>query len=668
MTITKKLIQFYIAFGTGLLAIVVIFSAIRVHAEPLGNITEYTVPTSSSQPRSIAEDLQGNMWFTQPSAQKVTKMTKNGTFTEYNTPEPLGHIVRGWDGRMWSLASNYSGEVDAIDSTGNVTKYTPNNPTFGEVVLDIIAGPNNDMWFSVFKDNDLTNVTGFIRSVSTSGEFHQSISVNGRIAGIGTDIENNLIWYTMEELTSTGNSTGRRAIGKIDSNNTKTEYTVPSNVGVLDIKKGPDGNMWFTDPSGKIGKVTNSGVITTYQTPVAQDQPWQIISAADGYLWTTVWGKNKILRISTSGSISEFTIPAPLNENISITSASDNNIWLTQSSNNQIAKLGTGTSAPPVDIDQDGLTSDKEQLQGTSDTEKDTDQDGLNDLVESNFFSGRSSVFCNTTGQTCEYPNPIKKDIYIEVDWMDKPGWFIGYSMKPNSTQVNAIKTAFQNKNILAHIDTGQLGGGNLVTYNASIKFEPQSGTVDFYDYKLGGDGIAAQFKANRNKIYHYTIMGYKYTEAPQSSGASYPGDDDFFISYGLVKDTFQYASLNTAIAGTFIHELGHNLCLTELNNNNPKYNGQPAACRYQGIDSQGGTQYNSSMNYGKQLSLVDYSTGSNGTPNDHDDWSAIRLGDFALSNSGDATHGLNSNNLRLKSNEASSFIVGPTMSQLKNR
>jgi hypothetical protein len=42
-------------------------------------------------------------------------------------------------------------------------------------------------------------------------------------------------------------------------------------------------------------------------------------------------------------------------------------------------------------------------------------------------------------------------------------------------------------------------------------------------------------------------------------------------------------------------------------------------------------------MNYTKQMSQVDYSTGANGSPNDHDDWTAVL--DGGLKDFTDPTH-----------------------------
>jgi len=332
-------------------------------------------------------------------------------------------------------------------------------------------------------------------------------------------------------------------------------------------------------------------------------------------------------------------------------------MWFTEYNTGKIAKIGNGVT----DSDSDGLSAAQETAQGTSDSNPDSDSDGLSDLVESTSFNKRSLVFCSNDGTTCSYPGPTQKDIYIEADWMVKAGTG-GYSMQPDSTQVSDIESAFSNRSINIHIDTGQLDGGNQVAYNAGISFTPVAGTIDFYDYKLGGDGISSQFNSNRNHIYHYALLGYNYSNSPGSSGVSYAGDDDSFISYGLVKETFSYSSLDTAIAGTMIHELGHNLCLTGLNGGVPVYTGQPASCRFSGVDTSAGSSYPSAMNYDYQLTTVDYSTGANPS-GDHDDWAAIRPQDFTNSTAGDDSHGAIQTN---KSKDNRKPIIGPTKDQVK--
>jgi len=61
----------------------------------VGTITEFPVPTSSSQPAGITAGPDGNLWFTERLGDKIGRITpKQGKITEFPTPttgsEPEG--------------------------------------------------------------------------------------------------------------------------------------------------------------------------------------------------------------------------------------------------------------------------------------------------------------------------------------------------------------------------------------------------------------------------------------------------------------------------------------------------------------------------------------------------------------------------------------------------
>lgn len=286
------------------------------------------------------------------------------------------------------------------------------------------------------------------------------------------------------------------------------------------------------------------------------------------------------------------------------------------------------------DNDGDGLDSSQEFEQGTSDDEVDTDGDGLSDRTESVWNPDRSVTFCKQTSPyACAYPNPIVQDVYVEIDWMDDGIT----SYKPSSTQLGMVSDAFANKGILFHADTGEYGGGNeLSTYEAPLHME-KDGTTDFFDYKSN------DFDADHAGIWRYMISGYNFysssdpTGSVLSSGGSYAGSDNMFVSNGLIADnqvSFGYSDTDTAIAGTMMHEIGHSLCLS----GDLSYSNEDIECVYPGVDSgsvstDAFTYYVSSMNFYDQMAMVDYSSGVNGFTYDHDDWSAVKnqMGVFTL-------------------------------------
>lgn len=295
---------------------------------------------------------------------------------------------------------------------------------------------------------------------------------------------------------------------------------------------------------------------------------------------------------------------------------------------------GPDINAHPDD-DNDGLTTDEEYMQGTSDSAVDTDGDGIDDLKESIWNPYRASEFCKTsvTPNVCAYPDPTTQDIYVQIDWMDDGT----RAFKPSDAQLGMVSDAYAAQGIKFHADTGQYGGGNLLSsYITPLRMAKVS-TTDFFDVK------GSNIDQDRLGIWRYMISGYEYLETLGSSGASFAGSDNAFISYGYIKDNaagFNYSDFDTAIAGTIIHEIGHSLCLTDT----IKFSHQNSECVYAGMESGGWDaasqtfinpyqDYESSMNYAYQMALTDYSDGSNGSTIDHDDWYAIKhnVGVFKL-------------------------------------
>src|SRR5438128_83039 len=81
---------------------------------------------------------------------------------------------------------------------------------------------------------------------------------------------------------------------------TVTEFPIPTRGTPFDITAGPDGNLWFTDGAGEIGRITPGGGITLFPTP---DGAWGITAGPDSNLWFADPGGNKIGRITTGGAI-----------------------------------------------------------------------------------------------------------------------------------------------------------------------------------------------------------------------------------------------------------------------------------------------------------------------------------------------------------------------------
>ena len=167
-----------------------------------------------------------------------------------------------------------------------------------------------------------------------------------------------------------------------------------------------------------------------------------------------------------------------------------------------------------------------------------------------------------------------KRDILIQVDYMDSPD----PGLTPRKEAMDNVKAAFAANGVNMVIDVGDLfgafntqynwGGGKQVTYTNCVSIRPlvrpstPPCSGDLYQYKQRSMDL------RRVSIFHYALFGSS-QEPDGSSGSSglaeLPGNDLLITlgGYGLnANTTGSTNSLINVQAGTFMHELGHNLNL----------------------------------------------------------------------------------------------------------
>jgi hypothetical protein len=204
----------------------------------------------------------------------------------------------------------------------------------------------------------------------------------------------------------------------------------------------------------------------------------------------------------------------------------------------------------------------------------DADGDGIPDSAEvlNGKFAGLDLYAMGArTGQ---------RDILIEVDYMasSDPG------VTPQKQALDNVKASFASKTVNMIIDAGGLfsegantgynwGGGQSVPSAACVYLGPQAGCAgDLYKYK------AQYFDVRRSSIFHYALFGI--SQLPSGAGGSsgvaeLPGNDFLVTLGGWNLNATPGSNLNKLInyqAGTFMHELGHNLNLRHGGNENTNY------------------------------------------------------------------------------------------------
>lgn len=177
-----------------------------------------------------------------------------------------------------------------------------------------------------------------------------------------------------------------------------------------------------------------------------------------------------------------------------------------------------------------------------------------------------------------------KRDILIQVDYMNSadPG------VIPQKAAFDKVKAAFAAKNVNMIIDVGNLfgdaansgynwGGGKQVAYANCVALGTMGGCAgDLYNYKNQSMDI------RRASVFHYALFGNS-QNTDGSSGSSgiaeLPGNDFLVTLGGWGLNTSTTPNTNKLVnyqAGTFMHELGHNLNLRhggfENDNYKPNY------------------------------------------------------------------------------------------------
>ena len=315
----------------------VLLSSAAAQGRPL--IKQFAVPTPNSQPDGIAKGADGNLWFSETGANKIGRITTTGTVTEFplsSGSQPEG-ITSGPDGNVWFTETG-ANAIGRITVSGQVTEFPV--PTVTAGVFRITAGPDGNLWFTeAFADR--------IGRIAPSGVITEFPSVlpNRPIEDITTGPDGNL-WFTVfpnPEFAEIG------YVGKITTQGVMSVFPSDPVQDPLGIATGRDRNLWITGPGNDtIGKVTTSGVVTSFSVPGGiSNTPEFITSGPDGALWFTEIGLgamsntdgNKIGRITLAGRIAQLRVPTPNSAPEGITAGPDGAIWFAERDGGKIGQV-----------------------------------------------------------------------------------------------------------------------------------------------------------------------------------------------------------------------------------------------------------------------------------------------------------------------------------------
>jgi len=322
-----------------------------------------------------------------------------------------------------------------------------------------------------------------------------------------------------------------------------------------------------------------------------------------------------------------------------------------------------------IDSDQDGLGDSAESTYGTNPNDWDTDDDHMSDgwevkfglnpniQVKSGDFFSWVAYMVQMIGDPdkdsiinrYEYwltqmfsplhfnylnMNPSYKDLVVEVNWVP--------SFEPNWTQLNVVKTPFSDHAIKLHIIRGT---------ELDSKYAVFSGTDprDFWENRTSIVYADSRMDTSRTweGLVRFAISVDNLGDgASGSSGNAYDIPNDMFAiahcgdagwvatcTSAWIVSEWIATTPEVAVAGTFMHELGHTLGLhhggdVDLPNYKENYT-SIMNYRYQvvGVDVTGDKKGDGGTRPATEV--VNYSSGGHGT-GDFDDWTYVinHLGD----------------------------------------
>jgi streptogramin lyase len=314
-------------------------------------ITEFALPPlsfgGSFGATAITGGPDGNVWFTDPVAGTVGRITPTGQVTEFSTPiNSPSAITAGPDGNLWfaSSVTTFAGKIGRITPAGQITTF--GLPDSFVSIAALSAGPDGNVWFtdSIYPTGERV---GRITPTGQITEFTIPVpsGVSGSVGGITAGPDGN-IWFTHDGILAMITPTGA------------LRDHVADNVGVA-VAAGPDGNLWtagtrFDTQTGAvlgdfIARISLTGSVTTFSVATTNSSPESIQAGPDGNLWFTEPDANRIGRITTAGQITLFTVPTAASQPTGITAGPNGNIWFTEAASRHIGEyflVGTPPATP----------------------------------------------------------------------------------------------------------------------------------------------------------------------------------------------------------------------------------------------------------------------------------------------------------------------------------
>jgi virginiamycin B lyase len=253
----------------------------RAHAAPVVD-GEFAL---TKNPQRIVQGPDGNMWVTfggNGLGNEIARIAPNGTVTEYDNDSLAGAvgIVTGPDGKLWVTIST---KVVRFDPASPTTPAPPADVFAADIVQPqtIVDGPDGNLW---------TASADKVLRITPAGVVTPFTVVTGArgIASAG-----GLLWIA---------DFGAQEIVSVTTAGAPTRY--PIGGGLQEVAAGPDGQIGFTNPSNRVGRLVAGGSPLMTEAIPGSD-PFGIAFGADQAYWFAQPIANNLGRLTGDGQYTQ---------------------------------------------------------------------------------------------------------------------------------------------------------------------------------------------------------------------------------------------------------------------------------------------------------------------------------------------------------------------------
>ena len=171
-----------------------------------------TTDSGFPSPTSITVGPDGNLWFVEDQARKISRITSNGTITQFPVPSAINDpidITSGPDGKLWfTELVPQPRHLQRPASWGTSRSTAPSTRSAIDApAYSIARGPDNALWFTTLRPRPYDDQRAVSRLSDRRSSYTDTTSPPARTARCGSPTS---------DLRSSSRRASRRASGRAD--------------------------------------------------------------------------------------------------------------------------------------------------------------------------------------------------------------------------------------------------------------------------------------------------------------------------------------------------------------------------------------------------------------------------------------------------------------------